>query len=765
MPPSAQGLFARRGGEQRPLVQARIATTYIVLGLVLFAYLVSLIVRPAGSYSTLVDGWMVDGFELILCLLAFARAIRADARRALPLALGGAMLAWTLGDVALTVESLGGATPSTPSVADGFYLAFYPFAYLALVLLMRRGSSKLVPATWLDGGIAGLGAAALCAAFAFESIERLAGGGGVSVATGLAYPIGDVLLLAMVVGGSAIVAGAGRRAWWLVATGCGVNAVGDTFALFPGPAASHLGSVVCAIAWPIALLMMSIAVWVRPAPLDVLAIQPAPGFLLPGLGGAAGLTVVLVASVGRVDLAAIALAAATLVLVGARLVMSLGSLRRLTEARHRQAITDQLTGLGNRRRIADVLDGFFAETRESPVDRHIAFLFVDLDRFKEVNDSFGHAAGDQLLVQLGPRFRDCLGASDLLVRIGGDELAVILVDGTPERAAATATQLSSSLDRPFILDTVSVLVGASIGIAFAPDHATDATELMRCADKAMYRSKRDGSSFEIYDAEQDVEHDRLSLANDLRVAIDERRIELYFQPQLDLRDGTILSVEALARWLHPRLGPIPPLSFLPLAEEAGLMRPLTELVLDLALAQCSAWRARGQIQSVAVNVSATNVLDADFSALVRKSLARHGLRPESLVLEITETTVIADFDRCKLVTEQLTALGCLVSIDDFGAGFTSLSYLSRLAIGELKLDRTLVTRLTDGDDDARDAALVEATIDLAHALGLRVVAEGIEDAATLEILRRLDCDLAQGYQVGRPAPAGELWQWDEDIAA
>jgi diguanylate cyclase len=738
---------------------------YGALGLALFAYLVSLIVRPTGSYSTLLDGWLVDGFETILCLLAFARALRASSRRALPLALGGAMLSWTLGDVALTIESLGGATPSTPSVADAFYLAFYPLAYLALVLLMRRGSGKLMPATWLDGGIAGLGAAALCAAFAFKSIATLAGGGGVSVATALAYPIGDVLLLAMVVGGSAIVTGAGRRAWWLVAVGCGVNAVGDTFALFPGPAASQLGSIACAIAWPVALLLMSIAVWVRPTRLDVLAIARAPGFLLPGIGCAAGLAVLLVASVAHVDLVAVALAAATLVLVGARLVLSLGSLRRLTEARHRQAITDQLTGLGNRRRLANVLDGFFAETADPSLDRHIAFLFVDLDRFKEVNDSFGHAAGDQLLVQLGPRFQDCLEASDLLVRIGGDELAVILVDGTPERAVTTAGRLASSLDRPFILDTVSVLVGASIGIAFAPDHATDPTELMRRADKAMYRSKSGGTPFEIYDDVLDVRHDRLSLANELALAIEERRLELHYQPKLDLRDGTILSAEALVRWQHPRLGPIPPLSFLPLAEEAGLIRPLTDFVLDVALAQCALWRARGQIHSVAVNVSATNVLDAGFSALVEQQLARHGLPPDALVLEITETTVISDFDRCMRVTEQLTELGCLVSIDDFGAGFTSLSYLSRLAIGELKLDRTLVMRLTDGVDDARDAALVEATIDLAHALGLRVVAEGIEDPATLEILRRLGCDLAQGYLIGRPVPAAELRQWDEDIAA
>jgi EAL domain-containing protein (putative c-di-GMP-specific phosphodiesterase class I) len=310
-----------------------------------------------------------------------------------------------------------------------------------------------------------------------------------------------------------------------------------------------------------------------------------------------------------------------------------------------------------------------------------------------------------------------------------------------------------------------VLVGGSIGIAFAPGHATDPTELMRCADKAMYRCKKHRARFEIYDAGRDIEHDRLSLANDLRLAIDERRLEVHYQPQLDLRDGSILSVEALVRWRHKRLGPIPPLSFLPLAEEAGLMRPLTELVLDIALAQCSEWRARGQFHSVAVNVSATNVLDASFSALVAQRLERHGLPAAALVLEITETTVISDFERCKQVTEQLTELGCLVSIDDFGSGFTSLSYLSRLAIGELKLDRTLVMRLTDGDDDARDAALIEATINLAHALKLRVVAEGIEDTTTLDILRRLGCDLGQGFHIGRPTGAAELWRWDENLAA
>jgi diguanylate cyclase (GGDEF)-like protein len=730
---------------------------YGLLGFLLLGYLVSLIVRPAGAYSTVLDGWSVDVFEIVVCAMAFGRAFRRDTAGVVSVALGGAILLWTLGDVAVTIESLGGSTPATPSVADGFYVAFYPVAYLALVLLMRRESSRLVPATWLDGAVAGLGAAALCAGFAFHSIAHLAGGGAMAVATNLAYPVGDVLLLAMVVGGSAVVSATHRSAWGLVAAGCALNAVGDTVALLPGPAASHLGSVVVGIAWPIALLLISMAVWVRPGRSDPLAHQRAPGFLLPGLGAASGLAILLLGSLRHVDSVAVGLAAATLVVVGGRLALSVGSLRRLTEERHHQALTDQLTGLANRRRLASVLARFFAE-QATPTDepRRLAFLFVDLNQFKEVNDAFGHPAGDQLLTQIGPRFQGCLGASDLLVRIGGDELAVILIDAAADRAGLVAQRISATLEDPFVLDMVSVRVGASIGVAIAPDHATNADGLIRCADKAMYRSKLERSAFRIYDQALDNEWDRLQMVDDLRTAITEQQLELHYQPQVNLHDGSIPAVEALLRWPHPRLGNIPPLDFLPLAEEAGLMQPLTALVFEHALAQCARWRAEGQQLSVSINVSATNLLDAGFTDLVRQALTRHHLPATALVLEITETTVISDFERCKRVTRELSDLGCVVSIDDFGAGFTSLPYLSRLAVAELKLDRTFLSKLASEHDDTRDLALLAATIELAHALGLKVVAEGVEERSTLDLLRRLGCDYAQGYHIGKPAPAATL---------
>jgi diguanylate cyclase (GGDEF)-like protein len=757
-PTEAAGVPTRRRGR----APAPIWAAYGLLGVLLIGYLISLIVRAPGEDVTWLDGWAMCAFELVACALAIGRGLVWRPGRAVCLTLGAAMSMWAIGDVALTYESLGGASPPTPSVADIFYLAFFPLAYLGLALMLRRESTRLVPATWLDGAVAGLGAAALCAAFAFHSIAHVTGGGVAAVATNLAYPLGDVLLLAMVVGGSAVLSGRRGRAWLFLAAGCALNGIGDTFNLFGS--SGHVGTVVDGVAWPTAIWLMSMAVWLRPGRADVLGRGPAPGFLLPGLGAASALAVLLLGSMHPIAPVAVGLAAATLAIVGVRLALSVRSLRTLTEERHRQAVTDQLTGVGNRRRLAHVLETFFADHENSATDvRTLAFLFVDLNHFKEINDSFGHPAGDQLLTQIGPRIQTCLGQSDLLVRIGGDELAVILLDSGAERAARVAERLSATLHDPFVLDMVSVRIGASIGIALAPEHAADADELMRCADRAMYRSKRAGTPFEIHDEQLDSDSDRLRLVEELRTAIAGHEFELHYQPQINLRDGTITAVEALLRWPHPRLGYIPPLDFLPLAEEAGLMRELTTMVLEQALDQCNRWRAGGRKLSVSVNVSATNILDIGFTDLIRRQLVRHNLPPSALVLEITETTIISDFERCKRVVDELCELGCVVSIDDFGAGFTSLPYLSRLTIGELKLDRTFLAELATGEGHG-DSTLIRATIDLAHALGLQVVAEGVEEQATLDHLSRLGCDLAQGYHIGRPTPAASVL-FESDLAA
>ncbi len=431
-------------------------------------------------------------------------------------------------------------------------------------------------------------------------------------------------------------------------------------------------------------------------------------------------------------------------------------LRQLTQERHHQSITDHLTGLGNRRFLFGVLDGFFADRADSSLRQaRLAFLYIDLDRFKEINDSFGHPAGDELLRQLGERFRGPLRARDALVRLGGDEFAAVLFDADADDVTTIAQGLTATLAEPFVLEAVSVRIGASIGIAQAPADATDADGLVACADIAMYRAKLRSEPFAIYEPQFDDDGNLLRLAEELRIAVADGGLTLHYQPLLDMRTGETLAVEALLRWPHPRLGAIPPLKFLPLAEQAGMMRELTQWVLDEALTQCASWRASGQDVSVSVNISASNLIDAGFTRVVQEQLIMHDLPARALVLEITETSIIEEFDRARAVVDELNTLGVVVSIDDFGTGFTSLAYLSALRVAELKLDRTFITRLTE-NESTRDLQLVRSTVELAHALGMRVVAEGIEDAATLELLNGLGCDIAQGYFIGRPQSADQL---------
>ncbi|MGH7758846.1 MAG: putative bifunctional diguanylate cyclase/phosphodiesterase, partial [Candidatus Dormibacteria bacterium] len=363
-------------------------------------------------------------------------------------------------------------------------------------------------------------------------------------------------------------------------------------------------------------------------------------------------------------------------------------------------------------------------------------------------------AGDELLRQVGPRLAGALRSSDALVRVGGDELGVVITGAEPEYASAVAERLLAKLREPFNLGSVTVRISASIGVASAPGDASDSAGLLRCADLAMYRAKVNGTPSEVFRREIDDEGSRLRLVDELRVAITERQLQLEFQPQLDLRTGRISTVEALLRWPHQRLGMVSPPDFLPLAEEVGLMRRLTSAVLEMALTQCAAWRDEGRTLTVAVNISITNLLDETFLDEVRGGLAEHRLPASCLILEITETTIIQDFDGCKAAIERLRRLGLGISIDDFGAGFTSLAYLGVLDLTELKLDRTFIVGLAAGQGS--DRALVRATIQLGHALGLRVVAEGIEDEPTLSLLTGMGCDMAQGFFISRPMPASAL---------
>jgi diguanylate cyclase (GGDEF)-like protein len=427
--------------------------------------------------------------------------------------------------------------------------------------------------------------------------------------------------------------------------------------------------------------------------------------------------------------------------------------QRLAETRQ-LALTDELTGLGNRRLFLRSLQHELSVTEREDRPR-LAVLMVDLDRFKEVNDAFGHPVGDELLGQLGPRLRQTLRSTDVLARLGGDEFAVLLRHADSDYAIDVARRMSDVLRQPFALRQVSVHVGASVGIALAPEHGTDTDELLRCADVAMYRAKAGHTAVAVYDSSADTSRERLRLVEDLRDAIDNGSLTLHYQPQVDLRTGSVPSVEALLRWTHPERGAISPVEFIPLAEEARLMRPLTRLVLDRALGQCAQWLRRGTPVAVGVNLSATNLLDGDLPEQVQELLTIHGLPSALLILEITESTLMADPVLAHQVVCRLHALGVSIAVDDFGTGFSSLAYLRELPVDQLKLDRTFVAGLGK-TASGRDTAIASSALSLGHALGMSVVAEGVEEPATLATLSDLGFDVAQGFYLGHPVPPDAL---------
>ena len=414
-----------------------------------------------------------------------------------------------------------------------------------------------------------------------------------------------------------------------------------------------------------------------------------------------------------------------------------------------QAAHDMLTGLPNRTLFRDRLD---AALRGG--DGRCAVLLLDVDRFKEVNDTLGHHNGDRLLQAMAARLTGSVADAGLVARLSGDEYAVLVTwrIGDPgsveERAVAVARTIASDLSLPFEVEGLALVMSASIGIAVSPEHGQTSDVLIRRADVAMYNAKRDHGGFEIYRPERDeYSAARLALVADLRAAVEADQIEVAYQLQVDAATGGVTGAEALVRWRHPVRGVIMPLAFVDLAEHAGLIRPLTERVLWIAVRDAVVWRRRWPELTVAVNLSPRLLLDTTLTPLVRRVLAEHGLPPSALTIEVTESAILDSTSRVEDALRDLTSLGCGISIDDFGTGYSSFSYLRRLSIDELKVDRSFVQGMAT---DESDRAIVELTIDLGHRLGKRVVAEGVETDLQAEHLTRLGCDVLQGYLLSRP---------------
>jgi diguanylate cyclase (GGDEF)-like protein len=662
--------------------------------------------------------------------------------------------AWIAMGVAVAANASGGMTLASrqgemafPSVADALLLVFFPAAFVAALLFARARMPRFGPALWLDGAIGLLGGAAIVTQLLGAEIQADIGSA-LETAIALAFPMGDVLLLVMVVVALTLRGGRVGAVWLLLAAGVLLRAGADT---------AHVSAGVdgAVQAWFVPLFgilsMFAIvaAAWSperppRPVSFDGWRTLVTPTLLALVAGG------LLVADhFHRTVDAAIWLSAATLVAVLGRMALTFVENTALHASRE-LALTDELTGLANRRLFHERLNTELG----SDLDQPLAVAMVDLDRFKELNDTLGHHAGDLLLSQLGPRLQEVVGEAGLVARLGGDEFALLLPGAGLAKAAELGRRVGIALQTPFEIDGLEVVMDASIGAALCPDDGVDAEALLQRADVAMYQAKEARTGFQAYDPSRDRHsRERLTLMAELRRALERDELILHYQPKVDLQTGLVAGVEALVRWQHPVHGLRGPGAFLPHAEHTALMRPLTLHVLETALSQLAAWRGDGLDLHVAVNLAVQNLLDHRTPGHVADLLDRHGLPPHALTLEVTESLMLHDPQRAGEVLADLKELGCGLALDDFGTGYSSLEHLKRLPVNELKIDKSFVMTM---DRDAADRAIVASTAALGSSLGLLVVAEGVESAASGSVLAAIGCDLAQGFHYSPPVPADQL---------
>ena len=424
------------------------------------------------------------------------------------------------------------------------------------------------------------------------------------------------------------------------------------------------------------------------------------------------------------------------------------------------AYWDSLTGLPNRVQFRDAVRDAIAHAQTAGDGTTIAVIMLDLDRFKHVNDVLGYRVGDLLLGRVAERLsQQMVRGGDLVARLGGDEFAVLLRHGDAALAESVAARIGAAFDAPLTLEEHTVDMGAGIGIACWPQHATDADVLLSHAEVAMYAAKRRANGPLMYDASFDAASAQtLSLLTELRQAVERGELRLYLQPKLMLDNGRVSGAEALVRWQHPQRGLVPPMEFIPFAEQTGFIRVLTMWVFEEAARHWLALQAEGLALTLSINLSTRDLLDPDLPAKFDALLVKHRVPAEAFCLEITESAIMDDPARALATLNRLSLLGFRLSIDDFGTGYSSLAYLKRLPVDELKIDKSFVMSM---EKDADDAKIVRSTIDLAHNLGLTVVAEGVEDAKAWQMLRELECDEAQGYHMGRPMPATEFRAWSD----
>jgi diguanylate cyclase (GGDEF)-like protein len=724
-------------------------TLWSVLAVVLVGYTLTTLpgARSQQGFNPFIDGWVQNGILFTATLVIALRSALVRSGR----------WAWASVAVGLGFYALGStlyfsyvqyqAEAPFPSVADAAWLASYVFLYAGLIGLARPRIQISQRTLWLDATVGALGITAVAAIY-LQFVLHHTQGSMSAVLTTMAYPVCDLVLLVVVIGTSGLLGWHPDRIWLYLGVGFVLFTGADTLYVIRVANDTYTAGTMMDPLWAVAAVLWAAAALRAPQPTRMTRPYGWSMLVVPTVFVLFALGLLVVGTTRHVPGVSVVLASLTVVSGLIRAGITFHDVQLLAVNRE-QAHTDELTGLGNRRQFYDVVGRRIATLAEG---EQVAVLLLDLDRFKDVNDALGHSVGDRLLLSVGERLTAHLRRDDVLVRLGGDEFAIMLDLMTAGEAHALCQRLRVSLQRAFPIDGVTVYIDASIGIAMCPDVATDVEGLLQRADIAMYQAKADRTGALVYTGGEADLTAKLRAIDELRRAIDHSQLLLHYQPKVDMRTGRVEGVEALVRWQHPELGLLGPDAFIPQAERYGFMRLLTSGVLAMALDQVREWRGCGGPSNVAVNVSASNLLDTDLPDQIASLLSVRELPGEALTVEITEDVLMVDPDRASQVLRRLRALGVLISIDDYGTGYSSLARLRDLSVNELKLDRSFVQQI---GNDTRADAIVESTIQLAHSLGLRLVAEGIESEFVCRRLAAMGCDIGQGYHLGRPTEAAD----------
>lgn len=689
--------------------------------------------------------WGLDG----VCTFAFGAAAASCLWRGVR---GPSVrLAWVLQGMGIAAYLGGeiysrywGATAPVPSPADALWLSFYLLSYVSVVLHARSRMGSSPPRIWVDGLIAGLAVGAFATAITFGTLRSSLVGGTAVVATSLAYPIADLILLVLIVCALQVAPTATWSSRLQVAGLLAFLAADVAFLVHQAHGTWHANPEI-RLLWigGVVLLGLSAQVWSPPRRRRT----EGPEILFPL--AATGLALFLLVYGQWVDLplTAIALALATVLLALVRFVGAVEEIRRLARADH-EAHSDSLTGLANRQAFSERV----AEALRPNAGSGPSVLFMDLDQFADINQTLGYDTANDVLCAVADRLRSMSGPDWFVARTGGDEFALLVPANVDTEAIAG--QVRAELLKPFSALGIPLALSVAVGIASSPVHGSTAADLLTSADLAVHQAKKAGTRVATFRAEPTRSGvGRLTLRAEIRDALELHQIVAHLQPQVDLKSGRIVGAEALARWDHPSRGMIPPGVFLQLVEGAGLMSVLTGHMIRQATAALVACSERGHDIGVSVNISATDLADDELVASLESAVVALGRPGGRLTIEITEDAVLVDRARAVRALTRIRELGVRVSVDDYGTGQSSLSYVRDLPLDELKLDRSFVL---GGAGDVRRSAIVRSTVELAHQLSLQAVAEGIEDALTGSWLRDLGCDLGQGFHFARPVPLGEL---------